>query len=268
MKAAVLRDRVRGALDAVRGQVGEEPREVPGDRGIGGIGQAQLLQADPARPLGPRIRADHREEALDQRVDQLVARELGGDRAADQPRAPAQYGDGLGLDASPLEEPLLADPALVPELLELPRVDAVAGALELLLQPSRERQIHVVAAQQDVLAHGDAAQRERTVLLADRDEAEVGGPASHVAHQDQVAHLHALAPGVALRGEPRVERRLGLFEEAHARQASLRRRPERQRPRLLVERGGHGHEHLLVGERRVVAPVRVLPGASQVRQVP
>ena len=143
-------------LGAVRGQVGEEPREVPGDRGIGGIGQAQLLQADPTRPLRPRIGADHREEALDQRVDQLVARELGGDRAADQARAPAQYGDGLGLDASPLEEPLLADPALVPELLELPRVDAVAGALELLLQPSRERQIHVVAAQQDVLAHGDA----------------------------------------------------------------------------------------------------------------
>ena len=174
---------------------------------------------------------------------------------------------GWALTRAPSKSRSLADPALVPELLELPRVDAVAGALELLLQPSRERQIHVVAAQQDVLAHGDAAQRERAALLADRDEAEVGGAAAHVAHQHQVAHLHALAPGVALRGEPRVERRLGLFEEAHARQAGLRRRPQRQLPGLLVERGGHGHEHLLVGERRVVAAARVLPRARQVRQV-
>ena len=100
----------------------------------------------------------------------------------------------------------------------------------LLLQPSRERQIHVVAAEQDVLADGDAAQRERAALLADRDEAEVGGAAADVAHQHEVADLHALAPGVALRGEPRVERRLRLFEEAHARQAGLRALPGASAP--------------------------------------
>ena len=141
-------------------------------------------------------------------------------------------------------------------------------APQALLEQPRQRQIHVVAAEQDVLADGHALERQVAIALVHRNQAEVGGAAAHVAHQHEVAHLHALAPGVALRGEPRVERRLGLFEEAHARQAGLRRCPERQRPGLLVERGGHGHEHLVVGERRVVAAVRVLPRASQVRQVP
>jgi hypothetical protein len=71
-----------------------------------------------------------------------------------------------------------------------------------------------------VLAHGDAAQLERPALLADRDEAEVGGAAAHVAHQHQVSHFHALAPGVARRATVNAP---GLFEEATP-GAGLRRR--------------------------------------------
>jgi hypothetical protein len=46
----------------------------------------------------------------------------------------------------------------MPEPLQLPSVNAVALLFEPLLQQARERQVHVVAAEQDVLADGDALQ--------------------------------------------------------------------------------------------------------------
>ena len=52
---------------------------------------------------------------------------------------------------------------------------------------AREREVHVVAAEQDVLADRDALEREVAVALRDGDQAEVGGAAADVAHEDQVA---------------------------------------------------------------------------------
>ena len=50
-----------------------------------------------------------------------------------------------------------------------------------------EREVHVVAAEQDVVADGDALERQRALLLVDRDQGEVGGAAADVAHQHDVA---------------------------------------------------------------------------------
>ena len=57
---------------------------------------------------------------------------------------------------------------------------------EPLLQQAREREVHVVAAEQDVLADGDALEREVAVLLGHRDQAEVGGAAADVADEDEI----------------------------------------------------------------------------------
>ena len=198
---------------------------------------------------------------------QVVPRHLRGDRAAYQPRATAEHGHRLRRDRLVLEQPLLRRPALMPELLQLPRVDAVPGRLELLLDPARQRQVHVVAAQQDVLAHGHSAEHERAVLLAGRDEAEVGGPAADVAHQDEVADLDALAPALALGGQPGIQGGLRLLEQAHAGQSGLRGGPQGQLARLLVEGRRHGHQHLVVPQRSTLGPADVLPRVGQVRQV-
>jgi len=61
---------------------------------------------------------------------------------------------------------------LVPQMLQLPRIDPMSGRFQLLLEQPRERQIHVVAAEQDVIADGDEAKHERALVLADGDEAE------------------------------------------------------------------------------------------------
>ena len=75
----------------------------------------------------------------------------------------------------------------MPQRLQLPGVDAVPGRFEPLLQQARERQVHVVAAEQDVIADRDALERQVAVALADGDQAEVGGAAADVADQDEVA---------------------------------------------------------------------------------
>ena len=85
------------------------------------------------------------------------------------------------------EQRLLRDPRLVPQAVQLPRVHLVPLAFEPLLQQTRERQVHVVAAEQDVLADRDALEREIAVPLADGDQAEVGRAAADVADEHEIA---------------------------------------------------------------------------------
>ena len=101
----------------------------------------------------------------------------------------------------------------MPEAVQLPGVDAMSRRFEPLLEQSREREIHVVAAEQDVLADRDALERQVAVPLADRDQAEVGRAAADVADQDEIADLDPPPPAVAERVEPGVERRLRLLEQ-------------------------------------------------------
>ena len=63
----------------------------------------------------------------------------------------------------------------------------VPVGLETLLQQAREREVHVVAAEQDVLADGDALERELAIRARHGDQAEVGRAAADVADEDQVA---------------------------------------------------------------------------------
>ena len=57
--------------------------------------------------------------------------------------------------------------------------------LEALLHDAREGEVHVVAAEQDVIADRDALEREVAVVLADENQAEVGRAAADVAHEQR-----------------------------------------------------------------------------------
>ena len=50
-----------------------------------------------------------------------------------------------------------------------------------------QRQIHVVAAHQQVIADGDAPQHQFALLFGDADERQVGGAAADVADQQRIA---------------------------------------------------------------------------------
>ena len=117
---------------------------------------------------------------------------------------------GLGIR---IQQLFFGHAAVVPQGLELAAVEARALFGQALRNRAGQRQVDVVAAQQNVLAHGHAVERQFAPALGDRDQREVGGAAADIHHQDQIAHLHALAPvGVAF--DPGIEGGLRLFEQA------------------------------------------------------
>ena len=77
-----------------------------------------------------------------------------------------------------------------------------------------QRQIDIVATEQNVLADRGALQLKFTALFGDGDQSEIGGAAADVDYQDQVSHSHALAPiGVPL--DPGIKGGLRLLEQQH-----------------------------------------------------
>src|SRR5215469_15139745 len=100
------------------------------------------------------------------------------------------------------KEILLGHPALIPQSLELVGINAMTFAFEFLLKQSRKGEIHIVAAKQNVLAHGNSLERQVTAFVGDGDQAEVCGSSTDVADQHKIAHLNALTPAVPLAFKP------------------------------------------------------------------
>ena len=149
-----------------------------------------------------------------------------------------------------LQQLFLGDAAVGPQRQVLPAVDPGALLGQALRHHAGQREIDVVAAQQNVIADRDAVQREFAVRLGDGDQREVGGAAADIDDQDEVAHRNALAPiGMAL--DPGVEGRLRLFEQGDVLIAGLLRGFQGQFARHGVEGRGDGDQHLLRLEGRV-----------------
>src|SRR5205814_10136609 len=116
--------------------------------------------------------------------------------------------------------------------------ELAAFLLEAASNQMREREVDVVAAEQDVVADREPREREPSFLLAHRDEREVARAATYVHDEDDVAGPERLAPFLACTLHPRIERRLRFFEERQIRKARLARRSHRQLSRDRVERSG------------------------------
>ena len=147
------------------------------------------------------------------------------DGAADQAAALAENRDRLllGLRAR-LEQFFLGDAAVGPQRLMLAAIDPGALFREPLGHDTGEREIDIVAAQQNVIADRDAVEAQFAVRFGDRDQREIGGTAADIDDQDQVAHGDALAPiGVAF--DPGVEGGLRFFEQGDVLIAGLLGRP-------------------------------------------
>ncbi len=94
---------------------------------------------------------------------------------------------------------------------------------QLLRGAHRQRQVDVVAAEQDVLADREPLERKLPLVLANADQREVAGAAADIDNQDHVARLDLRAPRVARALDPGVERGLRLLEQRHVREPRLRR---------------------------------------------
>ena len=128
----------------------KEGGQVSRHRGVGGIGQAELLESRAAAGWFI-VQADVGEEAVQEHAADFVPSHLRAKAAADQPRSAAGHVDG------PLRRPVISqedlfDPLAIPHQYgPLPRVQLAAGG-EAILDVMGQGKIQIVAAEDEVLA--------------------------------------------------------------------------------------------------------------------
>ncbi len=156
--------------------------------------------------------------------------------------------------AVPESSVLLRGAALPPEDEPLPERESCRTAVgQLLLDESRQCQIDVVPAEQQVFANRDPLESKLSPRGCRPHQAEVGRPASHVAHQHQRVVREPGRRFAAVRRDPRIEGGDRLFEEDHPIETGVAGRLHRQLPRLFVEGRGHGQDDRLMLESKNVA---------------
>jgi hypothetical protein len=130
-----------------------------------------------------------------------------------------------------------------------------------------EGQVHVVAAQHQVVADADAGELGRAAVGAGLDlhQREVGGAAAHVAHQHQPGLGQLGGEGGAVAEDPVLEGGLGFLDQAQPRQAGEAGGLDGEGPGAFVEGGRDGEHDVLLGQR-VAGKLRV-PGGPHVGQV-
>ena len=130
-----------------------------------------------------------------------------------------------------------------------------------------ECQVHIVAAEQDVLADADAFEFELAVDVGDGDQAEIGGSATDVADEDDVAGGDEVMPGFSgLRG-PGVEGGLRLLQQGDVAETGGFGGFGGEASGDLIEGGGDGEDDLAVSKVPAAALFGVEECLFQVVQV-
>ena len=139
----------------------------------------------------------------------------------------------------------------------------------LLLDHVGEQHVHVVAAEEDVIADGDALEHELAALVDRRDDGEVRGASADVDDEHDVARGDVLAPRVSPVGEPRVEGGLRLLEERQVLETGGIRGLRGELTRRGVEGRGHREHDALLREREVGVALGddVVPRLDQVLEI-
>ena len=232
---------------------GEETGEVLADDRIGRVGQAEFLEGGTAgfeRDVGD---AGHFEETVEHDLLEGRAVELGREGAGEEAGAAGRDGDGGLVERGVGKEGDFRDAGGVDEGEELPVVDGFSGVFELGAQGVGEREVHVVAAEQEVLADADAFEREISAARRDGDEAEIRGAAADVADEHDVAGADLGAPIGSGLGGPGVERGLRFFEQDDVGQARGFGGFVGEVSGDFVEGGGDGEDDLALGEVPIAA---------------
>ena len=207
------------------------------------------------------------EKTIDQQLGRLVPRNLDRDRPGDDRTATARHRNRPRRRPAGGQQLFLGGPASVPQRSRLPRVQPVTGRFELPRRRVRKRQIHVVTAQQQMLAHRQSPHRQRPVALLGGDQRQIRRPAAHVHHQQRVAGRQRLPPIVPAPVQPVVNGR-GRFLQQHCLigQSRVHRRLPRQFPGRRIKRRRHGQHDVLIGQP--IVRVRRIPRRDQMRQQP
>src|SRR5262249_5730476 len=200
-------------LGTIANRLREKARQMLRDGGIGRVRQAQLLKANTAVARRQFIASNFRKKSFYKDLIEVFARQFRLNGATDEFRPLSQQCDWERLCLGRFEQLLLGHSALMPQSLQLPYIDAIAQRFQALLQKARQRQVHVVATQQDVVADGDAFQRQFATLFGNHNKAEISRATADVAHENEVADFDAVAPGCTPAFQPSLKGRLRFFDQ-------------------------------------------------------
>src|SRR5690242_15698943 len=110
---------------------------------IGRIAEAHFHQSGAALLLRSRVGLDNRKEAIQQDGARFLASQFGADSSANQSRASPEDSDRCFIGTNLDEQFLLGGAALLPQRMELNRVELCFFQTELMLDVAGKREIHV-----------------------------------------------------------------------------------------------------------------------------
>ncbi|MDR8998881.1 hypothetical protein FEP67_05030 [Burkholderia multivorans] len=243
----------------------QERGDVPRDGRIARVRQAEFDDRR-TRTLRQLVGRDLRKKAVDDDLLDLAARQLGRTCAADEPAAGTEQRDGHRFGRIVAEQALLRRAATLDELRQARGRQPRAGLGQARLDEAREREVHVVAAEHQMIADADARKRRLAIVAGrDVDERQIGRAAADVADQHASRRGERVAQRRTLAVQPVVERGLRLLEQPQRGQPRASRGLDGQRARAVVERSGDGQDDMLLRERRV-GKVRI-PCGTHVREI-
>ena len=158
LEHAAVEEQVGGTAGglAFGGLFDEEAGEVAADRGVGFVGEAELFEAGGG--AADRFVGDGAsgEESFGEGAVDEVAGEIDADRTAYDARTAAENRHRMGVGSAGGEERFFGGATGVPKRDGLPGVEFVALLSEQRLRGEGEGEVHVVAADEDVIPHGEA----------------------------------------------------------------------------------------------------------------
>ncbi len=245
-----------------------------GDGAVGGERQSPFLQRH-LRASWRIVRRALRKEAVQHHGFDLRAADPRHLRAGDQ--AGAAPGEGnrklLVVQTFAGERDFLKVPAGGDEVLPLNPRKLAGLAGQPGFDPAGERQIDVVAAEQDVIADRRPPDRRLAAITgAHFEQAEIRRSAADIDDEDgkgrgvRFRHLAPQVGGEIACFQPAIEGGLRFLKQAHGfRKAGVPRRRQRQSLRHCVERGRNRNDDLLRVEREIRARrgEAVVPGVAQ-----
>ena len=185
------------------------------DRGIGCVGEAELLDAGLAGPLGQVVQHGLRKETGQDSFHDLLATHLCAQRSSDQAAASSRNGNRSSFGVT-RQQSLFCLPAGMAESSPLGAVELFAAASELFFHLGGDGEIHVVAAEEKMIADGNAPEAQLFSAGLDLDQTEITRSTTDIADEDQLILLHLLFPILSMMKEPRIKRCLGFFNEHEA----------------------------------------------------
>jgi hypothetical protein len=206
------------------------------------------------------------EEAVENQALHLGPLEFGGERAAQQAAAFGGHGHAMAFGRAIAQQGFLGVARGLEQLGPLRGAEFASAGQQPFLGVARERGVHVVAAEHQMIAHGNTPQGRLSPIGAHLNEREIGGAAADVHHQHEPHAGEGGGQIVAMMRRKIVKGGLRLLDQQELLKPGLARGGDGERACGFVEGSGDGDDDFLRGQGG--GGMGVVPSGGQMREQP